>query len=132
MIHLLMSLVFFSSLTANADCQFSVTQWGVNGAHLSDEYVIRQAAKALASKRYSPTVDANAKYNLHVHYFGMISTNGRAKTVGTTLNFSEVLTKKQIAISSNEQFIGTARFISKTTLDDNLKQIASTITQCEE
>ena len=124
-------LLVFGSASAQANCTVSISQWGVNGEHLSDAYVANQVGNALADSEYTVIEDSNADYNMHLHYYGMLTTKG-SKTIGTVLTFSQNRDgqKVKIAEAKNEKFAGSARMISKKTLMQNLSEIAQSIPHC--
>jgi hypothetical protein len=118
--------------TAFADCTVSLTQWGVNGEHLSNHYVLSQVNSTFEEKGYNFTEESNARFNLHLHYYGMISESGKSKTVGTVLTFSSLRVgkKETIATARNERFLGSQRRISKATLQKNIVKIKENIPEC--
>ena len=125
-------MLTLSSISAFADCSVSLTQWGVNGEHLNDSYVLMQVSETLESKGYVFSQGSNSELNLHLHYYGMISDTGKSKTVGTVLSLSKIEDGKRNRITEarSESFVGSQTRISKRTLQQNISKIADSIPSC--
>jgi hypothetical protein len=129
---LLIGLLASASMSSFADCSVSLTQWGANGVHLNDSYVLEQASDFLIKKGYFITITSEGAYNLHVNYHGVFSTSGRSKNVGTTLTLSKLEDDGKVTIASvkNEKNGGNEMRVSKVTLKRNFKDIVKIIPDC--
>ena len=125
--------LFLSTFSFASDCTYNLTQWGVNGEHLPDRYVLHKVRPILELKGYQYSPSAEAKFNIHLHYFGMLSSDGRSKTVGTVLSFRQRVNGEKIRLAEvkNERFIGPAVRVSMITLKKNIKDIVDKLPLCE-
>ena len=128
--NLLITILVLTSQPLFANCQVAVTQWGVNGAHLSTRYITSRIAKALEPLGYTISNESDSTYKMHLHYYGIMNAR-RSKTVGTYLTFSNQETQTEIAKAQSDKFRGREKMISRITFNKNLRKIVGDISYCE-
>lgn len=130
---MLLFLVFINSSLTIANCLVTTSQWGVNGVHLSDQYFRKKIKKLLVKKGYQLTKKPIADFNMHLEYFGVITTDPKKdKTVGTELYFRKNSERESISMARSDQFIGSEKWISRRTLRKNIRKISKEIPPCKQ